>query len=459
MKNYDIVIVGGGPGGYVAAIKAAHLGAKVALIEKERLGGLCLNWGCIPTKTMLRSAKLYQDILRAEEFGLTGIDKSKVGVDWTSLLRRKDEVVEKLVGGIYVLFRKNKIDLFEGKAIVKNRNEVEVNGEVIVGKNLILATGSVSNFPPIPGLDQALSSGRAITSKEAIQLDRIPQKLVIVGGGVIAVEFATLFHTLGVKVTLLQRSEHILSGAEREMAITLERHLIQEGVQIVTSTKMKSITEDGITVEHGGEDRTFRGDKYLISLGVKAQLDGLEGLPLELDRKGFVVTNERLETNIKGVYAVGDMNGKFPLAHVASAEGIVAVENIMGINSSLNYDIIPFCIYTFPEIASVGLTEEQAKSAGYDVTVSKFPLTANGKAMAEGETLGFVKIISENQYGEILGTHIMAGHATDMISEAIMAMQIEGTVYDVAKAIHPHPTLSEIVMEAAHGAIDKPIHK
>jgi dihydrolipoyl dehydrogenase len=304
-----------------------------------------------------------------------------------------------------------------------------------------------------------LKSGKAITSKGAIQLDHIPKDLIIIGGGVIAVEFATLFYSLGTKVTILQRSNHILTGAEREMAKTLEKHLIKEGVTIITSTKLKSVTQEAVTFEHEGEEKILTAEKYLVSLGVKAQLDGVESLDLELNSKGFVKTNERLETNIEGVYAIGDINGKFALAHVASAEGIVAVENILGKDSTLDYDIVPFCIYTFPEIASVGLTEEQAKSAGYDITVSKFPLSANGKALAEGETLGFVKIISENQYGEIIGTHIMASHATDMISEAIMSMQIEGTVYDVAKAIHPHPTLSEIVMEAAHGAIDRPIHK
>ncbi|HHT50172.1 MAG TPA: dihydrolipoyl dehydrogenase [Eubacteriaceae bacterium] len=459
MKTYDIVIIGGGPGGYVAAIKAAHLGAKVALIEKERLGGLCLNWGCIPTKTLLKSAKLYQDILRGKEFGIKGIDTTKVSLDWTTLVKRKDEVVDKLVNGVYVLFRKNKIDLFEGMAIVKNKNQIEVNGKLINGKSLIVATGSTSNFPNIPGLADTLSSGKAVTSRGILELEDIPQELIIIGGGVIAVEFATLFNALGSKVTLIQRSEHILSGLESEMAQTLEKHLIEEGVNILTSTKIKSIRKDKIVIDHKGEEKSFMGDKYLISLGVKAQLNGLEELNLKLTNKGFVKTNDRLETNIQGVYALGDMNGKFPLAHVASAEGIVAVENIMGIDSTLNYDIIPFCVYSFPEIASVGLTETQAKSAGYDVKVSKFPLSANGKALAEGETLGFVKIISETQYGEILGTHIMASHATDMISEAIMSMQIEGTVYDVAKAIHPHPTLSEIVMEAAHGAIDKPIHK
>ncbi len=458
MNKYDLVVLGGGPGGYVAAIKAAQLGAKVALVEKEKLGGVCLNWGCIPTKTMLKTAKLYKDILRGEEFGIVGIDTDNIKVDWNSLLKRKDKVVNQLVSGIYTLFKKNKIDLYEGMGTVLNRNEIRINDEVLWGKNLIIATGAKENFPSIEGLEDMVKSGKVINSKGALSLSEIPKELVVVGGGVIAVEFATLFNSLGSKVTLIQRSSRILTSVESEMALTLEKHLKREGINILTDTKLKSISENGVLFEHKGQDKIVKGDKYLVSLGLKPQLNGIEKLNLKLDSKGFVETNEKLETSLDGVYAIGDLNGKFALAHVASAEGVVAAENIMGKKSTINYNIVPACIYTFPELASVGLTEEEAKAQGYDVIVSKFPLAANGKALSEGETLGFVKIIADKKYGEILGTHIMASHATDMISEAVVAMQIEGTVYDIAKAIHPHPTLSEIMMEAAHGAIDKPIH-
>ncbi|SDX66044.1 dihydrolipoyl dehydrogenase [Tepidimicrobium xylanilyticum] len=456
--KYDVIIIGGGPGGYVAAIKAAQLGGKVAVVEKDKLGGVCLNWGCIPTKTLLKTAKLYRDMLRGKEFGIVGIDDSKVKVDWNLLLKRKDRVVDRLVKGIYTLFKRNKIDLYEGVGTVLDKNRVEVNGEVITGKNLIIATGAKENFPEIEGLKEALESGRVINSKGALQLREIPKELVIIGGGVIAVEFATLFNTLGSNVTLIQRSKRILSSVEEEMALTLQKQLIKEGINIVTDTKLKSITENGILIDHKREEKLFKGDKYLISLGLKPQLKGIEGLNLELDSKGFIKTNKRLETSVKGVYAIGDLNGKFALAHVASAEGIVAAENIMGIDSIMNYNIVPTGIYTFPELASVGLTEEEARKKGHDITVSKFPLAANGKALAEGEATGFVKIISDNEYGEVIGVHIMASNATDMISEAIVAMQLESTVYDIAKAIHPHPTLSEAVMEAAFGSIDRPIH-
>lgn len=458
MSNYDVIILGGGPGGYVAAIKAAQLGAKVAVVEKDRLGGVCLNWGCIPTKTLLKTAKLYQDIHRAEEFGILGIDKSNIKVDWSLLLKRKDKIVDQLTSGIYMLFKKNKIDLYEGKGTILNKNQIEVNGETITGKNMIIAIGAGDSSPSIPGLDDMVKSGKVINSKGALQLEEIPKDLVVVGGGVIAVEFATLFNALGSNVTLIQRSKQILSGTESEMALTLQRKLKKDGVNILTSTNLKSFTEEGVVIEHKGKEKIFKGDKYLVSLGVKPDLSEMKNLDLEIDEKGFIKTDDTTETNIKGVYAIGDLNGKYALAHVASAEGIVAAENIVGQESKVNYNIIPAAVYTFPELASVGMTEEEAREKGHDITVSKFPLSANGKALADGETTGFVKIISDNEYGEILGTHIMASHATDMIAEAIVAMQLEGTVYDIAKAIHPHPSLSEVVMEAAFGAIDKPIH-
>ena len=458
MKDYDIIILGGGPGGYVAAIKAAQLGAKVAVVEKEKLGGVCLNWGCIPTKTLLQSAKMFKDLKRAEEFGIVGIDQEKISVDWNLLIKRKDKVVNQLVSGIYMLFKKNKIDLYEGKGTILNKNEIEVNGETIQGKNLIIAIGAGDSSPSIPGLDDMVKTGKVINSKGALQLEEIPKDLVVVGGGVIAVEFATLFNALGSNVTLIQRSKNILTGTEPEMAMTLEKKLKRDGINILTSTTLKSFSEEGVLIEHKGKEKTFKGDKYLVSLGVKPDLSEMKNLDLKLNDKGFIETDDTTETSIKGVYAIGDLNGKYALAHVASAEGIVAAENIMGEKSTINYNIIPACVYTFPELASVGMTEEEAIEKGHDVKVSKFPLAANGKALSEGETTGFVKLIVDKEYGEILGTHIMASHATDMIAEAIMTMQLEGTVYDIAKAVHPHPTLSEIVMEAAFGAIDKPIH-
>lgn len=456
--KYDVIVIGGGPGGYVAAIKAAQLGAKVAVVEDGNLGGVCLNWGCIPTKTLLRTAKLFKDMKEAEEFGIVGLKDEDIHVDWDKMIARKNDVVGKLVSGINMLFKKHKIDLYDGWGTVKSKNEVEVNGETITGKNLIIATGATENMPGIPGLEETIKSGKVLNSKKTFELEEIPKDLIVIGGGVIAVEFATLFNAIGSNVTLIQRSKQILSGTEKEMGKTLQRQLKKDGINVLTGTSLKSITEDEVIIEHKKKEKKFTGDKYLVSLGLSANLSGLEALDLELDEKGFVKTDDHLRTNIDGVYAIGDLNGKFALAHVASAEGIVAAENIMGEDTSIDYGIIPAGIYTFPELASVGMTEEEAKEAGHDVKVSKFPLTANGKALSEGETTGFAKIISDNKYGEVLGVHIMASHATDMISEAIVAMQLEGTVHDIAKAIHPHPTTSEIIMEAAHAAVDQAIH-
>lgn len=455
--KYDVIVLGGGPGGYVAAIKAAQMGGKVALIEKEALGGVCLNWGCIPTKALLKNARVYQDILKSDFYGIEGIEKEKIKVNWPQMLKRKDKVVKRLVMGVEGLMKKNKIDLYRGFGQVLDATHVEVNDQRLEGNRLILATGASPMMPDIKGLKEGYEKGIVLTSKELLSMEKLPETMVILGGGVIAVEFATLLNTLGVKVTLLQRSEGILSGTEREMAATLSKHLTDNGVNIITKASVKAIDGHIVIAAINGEEKQFKGDKILLSLGTEPNLKGLEGLSLEVNQRG-IVTNDKLETSIKGVYAIGDLNGKYMLAHVASAEGIVAASNAMGEEEYLNYKIIPSCIYSFPEIASVGLTEEEAKAQGYQVLVSRFPLSANGKALAEGESIGFVKVVADQQYGEILGTHIMAVHATDMIAEAVISMELEGTAHDVAKAIHPHPTLSEIVMEAAHGIMGKPIH-
>lgn len=457
MTKYDVIILGAGPGGYVAAIKAAQLGAKVALIDRDKLGGICLNWGCIPTKTLLISAKHYRNVKRSEDFGIVGIDTSNLKVDWKLMIKRKDTVVNKLVSGINMLIKKNKIDFYNGQANIISKNEIEINGEKLEGTNLIIGTGARSNFPDIPGLKDSLKSGKAIDSKGALQLEEIPKELIIIGNNTYAIEFATLYKAIGSNITLIHQAEHILPYAEKEMATTLERQLKKDGLKILSKATIKSITDDGVLVESKGE-KLIAADKYIVFLGMKANVEGLENLNLKLSSKGFIETNEKMETNINGVYAIGDVNGKYPLAHVASAEGIVAAENIMKVESKLNYNLVPSIVYSFPELASVGLTEEEAKEKGHDYKVSKFPLSANGMAIAEGETLGFVKIISDNQYGEIIGVHILASDATDMISKAVALMQIEGTIYDLAKTIHPHPTFSEALVEAAYGAIDRPIH-
>lgn len=457
MKQYDIIVLGGGPGGYVAAIKAGQNNKKVALIEKDNVGGVCLNWGCIPTKAMLKTAKVYKQFLHAEDYGLEIADKSAIKLDLRKIKARKDKIVKRLTGGVRGLLKKAGVDVYDGFGTVLNPTTVEVNGETLSTTSLILATGSHPFLPPIPGLDEALKINRALTAKEILDLDVLPSSLVIIGGGVIGVEFATLYSTLGVDVTMIEMAPEILSRIDDEVRETYVRILKNKHLTIHTEAKVLRLTPDSVVYEKDGKEHAVVAEKVLVSIGTRPNLKGLESLELETDQTG-VVTNNRLETNVPGVYAIGDMNGKMMLAHVASAEGLIAVDNILGKDNEINYNRVPSGIYGFPEIAYVGLTEQEAKEQGLDYKISVFPLSANGKALAEGESDGFIKIIADRKYNEIIGMHILAPNATDMIAEAVTTMELEGTAHELAKAIHPHPTLSEIVMEAAHGVIDKPIH-
>ena len=458
MDKYDIAILGAGPGGYVAAIKAAQLGNKVLVIEKDSPGGLCLNWGCIPTKTLLVSAKHFRDIKRSENFGIVGINQDDVKIDWEKLLDKKDSVVNKLVSGVSMLFKKNGIEHIKGQGKVIDSKTIEVNDKTIKFDKLIIATGAGIEFPKWDGIDKMLEAGKVIDHKGVLGLRAQPKEIVIIGNNTYAVEFATFFNTIGTKTTLINPEKSIIPYEDKTLASTLERQLKKDGVKIISEATPKSFKNDSLLVERKGKEETYHADNFILMMSRKANLKGIEVLDLELDEKGYIKTNEKLETNEKNIYAVGDVNGKIPLAHVASAEGIVAVENIMGITSKLNYNLVPQLVYSFPEIASVGITEEKAKEAGIDYSVGKFPLAANGMAIAEEEIVGFIEIISDNAYGEIIGVHIMAPTASDMISEAVAIMQIEGTVYDLVKTIHPHPTFSEPYVEAAWAIVDKPIN-
>lgn len=457
MKNYDIVIVGAGPGGYVAAIKASQLGAKVAIVEKEYIGGVCLNIGCIPTKAMIKSAKVYKSIVHGEDFGIDISDLSGIKPNIGKIVRRKDNIVKRLTGGVKVLLDKNGVDTYNGYGFIKDKNTVVVNNESLNTKNIIIATGASPFIPPIPGVKEAKDKGIILTSKEALSLTEIPKKLAIVGGGVIGIEFASIFANLGSEVVILERLDKILVNVDDEVRNTLLQSLKKSKIEIFTSANVVKINDNEITYQYNNEEKTIKSDKILMSVGMKANVNDLNHLNLNIGKSGIEV-NDRMETNIKGIYAIGDVTGKMMLAHVASAQGLVAVSNIMGKDKKMDYSKIPSCIYSFPEIAMVGLTEEAAKSQNLNYKVSKFPLAASGKAMADGEVEGFIKIIVDPKYGELLGMHIIASNATELISEGVMTMELEGTVFELAKAVHPHPTLSEIIMEAAHGAIDKPIH-
>ncbi|MCK8061305.1 MULTISPECIES: dihydrolipoyl dehydrogenase [unclassified Fusibacter] len=457
MKTYDIAIIGGGPGGYVAAIKAAQLGYDTVLFEAHKIGGICLNYGCIPTKTLLKTAKLFKEIKHAKIFGIDidGVESARI--NWDHMMLRKDKVVKQLTGGVSSLLKHNGVTVISGFANVTDNHTLEVDGDRYGFKQLIVATGSSPVMPSIPGLEEAVNKGYVIDSTGAIALKSLPKKLVILGGGVIAVEFATLYSNLGTEVVLIQRSSEILSFLDKDVKSTMHKHLVKSGVKIITETKIKEIRGNQVIFTKNGEDHRETGDFILASLGRKPNLRGLEALNLEHDKKGILV-DERMRTNIDNVYAIGDVNGKYMLAHVASAEGISAVEAIHGEGHPVDYNKIPSCIYSFPEVGVVGLTEDQAIEKGYDVTTSIFPVSVNGKALAEGESVGFVKLIADKKYGEVIGVHIIASHATDMIAEAVATMELEGTIHDLAKAVHPHPTLSELVMEAAHSALGNPIH-
>jgi len=457
MAQYDIAILGGGPGGYVAAIKAAQLGAKTALIERGALGGVCLNEGCIPTKTLLKSAKVYQELAHATKYGISLSGDTKVSIDWAAMLRRKDNVVDQLTRGVKRLLEGNGVQVYQGYGEVKDPTTLDVNGERISTKHLIIATGSSPTIIPIPGLKESLSSGLALTSPDVLALPEVPKELVIVGGGVIGIEFAALFNALGTAVTVLEKYS-ILNGLDHDVQSYMLKTLRKKGIEIHDQVEVEKFDGASVVAQVEGQRKTFRGEYVVVSLGRTPNLQAVQNLNLTMDGSG-IRTNERLETNIPGVYGVGDVNGKYMLAHVASAEGIIAVENIMGKKASINYEKVPSCIYSFPEVGVVGLSEKEAIRRGHQVKMGTFPMAANGKALAEGETEGFVKIVADAQYGEVLGVHIIAAHATDLIAEAVTTLELEGTIYDLAKTIHPHPSLSEVVMEAAYSAFGQPIHQ
>lgn len=456
MKNFDVIVIGAGPGGYVAAIKASQLGAKVAIIEKNELGGVCLNIGCIPTKALIKSARVYQDILNASTFGIS-VDTSTAKVELDKVVKRKDIIVKKLTMGVKMLLKKNNVEVFQGEAKVLDKNTIEVNDEKLQTKNIIIATGASPIIPPIKGVKEGFESNFILTSKEALSLTEVPTDLVVVGGGVIGIEFATIYSSFGSNVTVVEMANNILVNVDDEIRSTYLKSLKKQKINIITEAQVVEVDKDKVIYKKDDQNHEVKATKVLMSVGMRPNTQGFEHLGLEITRQG-IQTNNKLETNVPGIYAIGDVNGKFMLAHVASSEGMIAASNIMGENKEINYNQIPSGIYGSPEIASIGLTEQEAIKAGIEYKVSKFPLQANGKSLAEAETEGFIKIIAKTKFNEIIGVHILAPHATELISESSVLMKLEGTAYELADAIHPHPTLSEAIMEAALGIIDKPIH-
>jgi dihydrolipoamide dehydrogenase len=453
MADKDLVIIGGGPSGYVAAIKAAQLGGRVTLIEKDELGGTCLNWGCMPTKALLHGVEILESLETGKEFG---IQADGVKVDFAKMSARKDRAVKILVSGVGGLMKANGVEVVKGSARLISPRAVQVVDEKsqsvsYEARKIILATGSISAPLPIPG---AQLSG-VIDSTGALKLTRVPESMVIIGAGPIGLEFGTIFSALGAKVTILELLPQILPSEDEEVASALEKSLRHFKIKILTGSQVKGIEELAggklkVSAATGEGEKAFEAELVLVAVGRKPNLEGLglEGAGVRFGKKGIEV-NSRMETNVPGVYAVGDVTGQWLLAHFAFAQGEVAAENAVGRESQLESLAVPRCVYTLPEVASVGLTEKEAREKGYEIKVGKFPFSANGKATVLGERTGFVKIVSEVKYGEILGMNIFGPHATDLIGEAVLAMTLEGTAQDIARAIHPHPTLTEALKEAA----------
>ena len=458
MGEKSIAIIGGGPGGYVAAIRAAQLGSKVTLIERDTLGGTCLNRGCMPTKSLLQSADLLSEIKEAQTFG---ISVQGTTVDFPAVSQRKNMVVSQLVRGVESLMKKNKVRVIRGAGTIIDPKKVGVAGsdETVVVDSIVIATGSVSSKVPIDGIE----GQGVITSDDALKMEQLPKSVVIIGGGVIGLEFGQIFHRLGSKVTIVEMLPQLLPTEDTEIAQALEALLKKEGIDTFTSATVKKISDAkggkkvSFATKEGEMERV--AEKVLVAVGRKPDFGGLDlkKLGISID-KGAIVVNKRMETNIPGIYAIGDVVGGIMLAHVAMDEGKCAVQNALGSESKIDYEAVPRCIYTSPEVAGVGLTESQAKERYDNLQVGRFPFVGNGRALTLNQTAGMVKVITDAKYGQILGVHILGPNATELIAEAVLAMRMEATSSDLGRTTHAHPTLSEAVMEAALGVEGCAIH-
>ncbi|MCC3158225.1 dihydrolipoyl dehydrogenase [Hymenobacter sp. 15J16-1T3B] len=460
--QYDVVVIGSGPGGYVAAIRASQLGFKVGVVERESLGGICLNWGCIPTKALLKSAQVFDYLKHPQDYGLSA---DNVGYDFGAVVKRSRGVADGMSKGINFLFKKNKIDAIMGTAKVLKAGEVDVTKadggkETIQAKHIILATGArARQLPNLP-----IDGKKIIGYREAMVLPQQPKSMVVVGSGAIGVEFAYFYATMGTKVTIVEYLPRIVPVEDEEVSKQLERSFKKAGIDILTSAEVTKVDTAGqgckVSIKTAKGEQQLEADIVLSAVGIQPNLEniGLEELGITVE-KGRIKVDEYYRTNVPGVYAIGDIVPGPALAHVASAEGITCVEAIAGHHPEpINYGNVPGCTYCTPEIASVGLTEEEAKKQGYDILVGKFPFSASGKASASGAKDGFVKVIFDKKYGEWLGAHMIGAGVTDMIAEAVVARKLETTGHEIIKAIHPHPTMSEAVMEAAAAAYGEVIH-
>jgi dihydrolipoamide dehydrogenase len=456
--DYDLVIIGGGPGGYVAAIRAEQLGLKTAVIEEKEMGGTCLNWGCIPTKSLLHSAEIAHMARHSSDYG---IHIPEIQIDYPAIVAKKDKVVKQLRSGVEHLVKHHGGEIIRGRARYLDAHTLEVSApasRVVRAAQTIIATGSRPSRPPIPGIDGA----RVVDSNALLAMTDCPESLVIIGGGVIGVEFATVYSQLGKVVTIVEMMPEILPGTDRELVLILRKHLEANGVRIITGARVISLDSTDkatCTYERNGQTVLVQADKILVAIGRRPNAEnlGLEQVGVAIE-KGFVTVNDRMETSVPSIYAIGDVTGKVLLAHVASEQGLVAAGNAAGKQQRMDYRIIPGCIYTDPELASVGLTEEAAKQQGLNIKIGRFPVSSNGKSKIVGVHEGLAKIITDAATGEVLGAHILAPRATDMIAEICVAMKLEATYEEIAETIHPHPTVSEILMEAAQDVDHLSIH-
>ncbi|MEW6308319.1 MAG: dihydrolipoyl dehydrogenase [Bacillota bacterium] len=459
---YDIVVIGGGPGGYVAAIRAAQLGAKVACVEAVRVGGTCLNRGCIPTKTLVRSAEILENCRHASKFG---VNAGEASIDMPAVIARKNQVVANLTGGVEKLFKAYGVEFFPGRASVPSPDRVVValnagGTETLATKHIILATGSKSQLPPLPKEQLALT----ISSDEALNLQHVPESMLVIGGGVLGIEFACIYNAFGAKVTAIKRTPLILPPIDPEISQRLALILKRQGITINTGVYMREIFARGgkkvLTAEQDGKPVEYEVDTILVAMGRVPEFGGidLDALGVAYDKSGIKV-DEWLRTSVPTIYAIGDCVGKFMLAPVASAEGVAAVEHAMGHPRKLDYSVVPNCVFSHPEVASVGLTETQAQDKGFEPKVSKFLMSANGRALAIGQSEGVVKLVADAKTGKVLGLHILGPFACDLIHEGSIALKTGAKAEDLSDIlVHAHPTLSETVMEAAHGVHGDPIH-
>ena len=460
MADYDVVVIGAGPGGYVAAIRAAQLGMSTAVIEDDNVGGVCLNWGCIPSKSLLRNAEVLELVKNAGEYG---ISVGEISYDYGKAIDRSRQVVRRLTGGVGSLLRKNGVEHISGRATLRSANTIAIDGSerAISADNVIIATGARARH--IPGIP--VDGETVLTSREAIVLREVPRRVVIVGGGAIGVEFADIYHSYGAEVMIVEMLPRLVPLEDEEISQQLERVFRRRGIEYKTGAMVNSVVvSDGVATvavtDSEGSETEIECDKVLVAIGVQGNSDGagLETAGVRVER-GFIPVDDEMRTNVPGVYAIGDVTGKLPLAHVASAQGVTAAEVIAGLNPMpLDYTLMPRATYCRPQIASFGLTERQASDAGYSYKVGRFPMAASGKALAMGESSGMVKLVVDDEVGELLGAHMIGPEATELLGEVGLSRLLEGTTTELGWLVHPHPTISETIKEAALAVEGEAIH-